>query len=682
MPATASVKVRIDDLRRVLRDHAHRYYVLDEPSLPDGEYDALYAELLALEQAHPELITPDSPSQRVGAAPDSAFETITHSVPMLSLDNALTEDEWLAFDQRARERLGWDLSVGLPYVCEPKFDGLAVSLLYRDGILVQAATRGDGQSGENITANIRTIRSVPLRLIQSKYEPSLLEVRGEVLMPQQGFEALNAQQIARGDKPFANPRNAAAGALRQLDPSITAQRPLDFYAYAVAQIEGADWPNSHGQTLSWLANLGFKQSHLVKQGRGPVFVQQAWQSLLDARESLPFAIDGMVVKVDDRQLQRDLGYVARAPRWAVAYKFPAQEASTLLEAVDFQVGRTGALTPVARLTPVSVGGVMVSNATLHNIDEIERLDLRIGDRVVIYRAGDVIPKVMRRLDDNDTEHERRQRVSLPTQCPVCQSAVVRLEDEAVARCGAGLFCPAQRKEVLKHFASRRAMDIDGLGDKWIELLIAQELVHSSADLYSLTPEQLLTLPRMAEKSATNLLNAIAKSRDTTLARFLYALGIRDVGETTAAALARQFGRLDALLAADEAALLATPDVGPVVASSIRQFLSEPHNQQIIAQLQAAGVNWSDQAAAQDLPQPLAGQTWVLTGTLATIGRDEAGDRLRALGAKVSGSVSKKTHAVVAGERAGSKLDAAKEHQVQILDETALLALLAEHEQMS
>jgi len=682
MPAIASVKVRIDDLRRVLRDHAHRYYVLDEPSLPDGEYDALYAELLALEQAHPELITPDSPSRRVGAAPDSAFETITHSVPMLSLDNALTEDEWLAFDQRARERLGWDLSVGLPYVCEPKFDGLAVSLLYRDGLLVQAATRGDGQSGENITANIRTIRSVPLRLIQSKFEPSLLEVRGEVLMPQQGFEALNAQQAARGDKPFANPRNAAAGALRQLDPSITAQRPLDFYAYAVAQIKGADWPNSHGQTLSWLANLGFKQSHLVKQGRGPVFVQQAWQSLLDARESLPFAIDGMVVKVDDRQLQRDLGYVARAPRWAVAYKFPAQEASTLLEAVDFQVGRTGALTPVARLTPVSVGGVMVSNATLHNIDEIERLDLRIGDRVVIYRAGDVIPKVMRRLDDNDTEHERRQRVSLPTQCPVCQSAVVRLEDEAVARCGAGLFCPAQRKEVLKHFASRRAMDIDGLGDKWIELLIAQELVHSSADLYSLTPEQLLTLPRMAEKSATNLLNAIAKSRDTTLARFLYALGIRDVGETTAAALARQFGRLDALLAADEAALLATPDVGPVVASSIRQFLSEPHNQEIIAQLQAAGVNWSDQAAAQDLPQPLAGQTWVLTGTLATIGRDEAGDRLRALGAKVSGSVSKKTHAVVAGERAGSKLDAAKEHQVQILDETALLALLAEHEQMS
>lgn len=682
MSASTTVSARVDELRRALRDNAHRYYVLDDPSLPDGEYDALYAELLALEKAHPELITSDSPSQRVGATPDSAFETITHSVPMLSLDNALTENEWLAFDQRARERLGWDLSVGLPYVCEPKFDGLAVSLLYRDGVLMQAATRGDGQSGEDITANIRTIRSVPLRLRHSSAEPSLLEVRGEVLMPQQGFEALNTQQAARGDKLFANPRNAAAGALRQLDPSITAQRPLDFYAYAVAQIEGAEWPNSHGQTLSWLASLGFKQSHLVKQGRGPVFVQQAWQALLDARESLPFAIDGMVVKVDDRQLQRDLGFVARAPRWAVAYKFPAQEASTLLEAVDFQIGRTGALTPVARLTPVSVGGVMVSNATLHNIDEIERLDLRIGDRVVIYRAGDVIPKVMRRLDENDKEHEQRQRVLLPTQCPVCQSAVIRLEDEAVARCGAGLFCPAQRKEALKHFASRRAMDIDGLGDKWIELLIAQDLVHSSADLYSITLEQLLTLPRMAEKSATNLLTAIAKSRDTTLARFLYALGIRDVGETTAAALARQFGRLDALLDADEAALLATPDVGPVVANSIRQFLSEPHNQQIIAQLQAAGVRWSDQAAAQDLPQPLVGQTWVLTGTLATIGRDEAGDRLRALGAKVSGSVSKKTHAVVAGERAGSKLDAAKEYQVPILDEAALLTLLAEHEQMS
>ncbi|MEO6699339.1 MAG: NAD-dependent DNA ligase LigA, partial [Paraperlucidibaca sp.] len=484
------MSARADELRRMLREHAHRYYVLDEPSLPDGEYDALYAELVTLERAHAELITPDSPTQRVGAPPSSAFHAISHSVPMLSLDNALTEDQWLAFDQRARERLNWDLSVGLPYVCEPKFDGLAVSLLYRDGLLVQAATRGDGQTGEDITANIRTIRSVPLRL-SSATAPALLEVRGEVLMPQHGFEALNAQQAERGDKLFANPRNAAAGALRQLDPSITAQRPLDFYAYAIAQIDGADWPITHAQALNWLASLGFKQSHLVKQGRGAVFVQQAWQALLDARESLPFAIDGMVVKVDDRQLQRDLGFVARAPRWAVAYKFPAQEASTRIESVDFQVGRTGALTPVARLTPVSVGGVVVSNATLHNIDEIERLDLRIGDRVVIYRAGDVIPKVMRRLDDNDAEHAQRTPIKLPTECPVCQSAVVRLEDEAVARCGAGLFCPAQRKEALKHFASRRAMDIDGLGDKWIELLIAQELVHSSADLYALTLEQLL-----------------------------------------------------------------------------------------------------------------------------------------------------------------------------------------------
>lgn len=690
--ALVATQARLDTLRNQIRDHAHRYYVLDTPSLPDGEYDLLYAELVALEQAHPELITPDSPSQRVGAAPDTAFISVTHSVPMLSLDNALTEAEWLAFDQRARERLGWDLAVGLPYVCEPKFDGLAVSLIYRDGLLVQAATRGDGQTGEDITANIRTIRSVPLRLSASDLRlgasvlrqssnalPTLMEVRGEVLMPQQGFEALNAQQAARGDKLFANPRNAAAGALRQLDPSITAQRPLDFYAYAIAQLDGVDWPSTHSQALSWLASVGFKQSHWVKTGRGAVCVQQAWQALLDARESLPFAIDGMVVKVDDRALQRDLGFVARAPRWAVAYKFPAQEASTVLESVDFQVGRTGALTPVARLSPVSVGGVMVSNATLHNIDEIERLDLRIGDRVVIYRAGDVIPKVMRRLDENDATHTQRPRIMLPDHCPVCQSAVVREADEAVARCGAGLFCPAQRKEALKHFASRRAMDIDGLGDKWIELLIAQDLVHSSADLYTLTFEQLLTLPRMAEKSATNLLQAIDKSRNTTLARFLYALGIREVGETTAAALARQFGRLEALLAADESALLATPDVGPIVACAISQFFAEPHNQAIIAQLQSAGVHWSNQAAAQDLPQPLAGQTWVLTGTLARIGRDEAGDRLRALGAKVSASVSKKTHVVVAGERAGSKLDAAQQYGVAVWNETALLALLAEHE---
>lgn len=676
---TSAAATRLTALRSQLREHAHRYYVLDAPSLPDGDYDALFAELLAIEQAHPELITPDSPSQRVGATPDSAFASVSHHVPMLSLDNALSEAEWLAFDQRARERLSWDLAVGLPYVCEPKFDGLAVSVIYRDGLLQQAATRGDGQTGEDITANIRTIRSVPLRLL-GDHPPALLEVRGEVLMPQQGFEALNAQQAARGDKLFANPRNAAAGALRQLDPSITASRPLDFYAYAIAQIDGDDWPRTHSQALHWLASLGFKQSGLVTQGRGAVFVQRAWQAMLAARETLPFAIDGMVVKVDDRQLQRDLGFVARAPRWAVAYKFPAQEASTVLEAVDFQVGRTGALTPVARLHPVSVGGVMVSNATLHNIDEIARLDLRIGDRVVIYRAGDVIPKIMRRLDSDDAaDHQRREVITLPAHCPVCQSAVVREADEAVARCGAGLFCPAQRKEALKHFASRRAMDIDGLGDKWIELLISHELVHSSADLYALTYDQLLTLPRMAEKSATNLLQAIANSRDTTLPRFLYALGIREVGETTAAALARQFGRLEALMQADEASLLATPDVGPIVASAIRQFFDEPHNQAIITQLQAAGVHWPDQQAAQDLPQPLAGQTWVLTGTLVNLGRDEAGDRLRALGAKVSGSVSKKTHVVVAGERAGSKLDAAVAHGVPVWDEAKLLALLAEHE---
>lgn len=663
---------RLTILRQQLREHAHAYYTADAPMLPDADYDALYRELLTLEAAFPALVTADSPSQRVGAAPDNAFASVRHVVPMLSLDNVFNEDELLDFDRRLRERLGWEVAVGLPYVCEPKFDGLAVTLHYHHGKLVQAATRGDGSSGEDITANIRTIASVPQQL-SGEHCPEQLEVRGEVLMPRAGFMALNARQEAAGEKRFANPRNAAAGALRQLDPRITAQRPLAFYAYTVAALQGAPWPGTHSQTLRWLAQLGFVIADEVSQGHGPAFVQQAWQKLLDAREQLPFDIDGMVVKVDDRRLQQDLGFVARAPRWAVAYKFPAQEASTLLEAIDFQVGRTGALTPVARLRPVTVAGVVVSNATLHNIDEVHRLDLRPGDTVVIYRAGDVIPKVMRRLDDDG--HDARPTVTLPAQCPVCASAVMRPEGEVIARCSAGQFCPAQRKEAIRHFASRRAMDIEGLGEKWIDLMVDAGLLTSTADIYRLTREQLLSLPRMAEKSASNLLAAIAHSRQTTLARFLFALGIANVGESTAEAFSRQFGSWPALQAADEAALMATPDVGPVVAQSVMSYLREPHNVAVIEALIAAGVTWADQAAARDLPQPLAGQTWVLTGTLSTLSRDEAGDRLKALGAKVSGSVSKKTHCVVAGESAGSKLAKAQELGVPVWDEEQLLAFL-------
>lgn len=666
---------RLAALRASLTHHGHLYHVLARPEITDAEYDRLYRELQVLEAEHPALVTPDSPTQRVGAMPDRAFAPVTHRVPMLSLDNVFSEAEWLDFDRRVRDRLGWELAVGVPYCCEPKFDGLAVSLHYEDGLLTRAATRGDGSTGEDITANVRTIPSVPLRL-RGDNPPAWLEVRGEVLMTHAGFEQLNATQLARGDKLFANPRNAAAGALRQLDPQITASRPLTFFAYAVVDVQGHEPRPSHAETLRWLAGLGFLVSDRVRSGHGALFVQQTCTQMIADRDSLPFDIDGMVVKVDDRRLQQDLGFVARAPRWAVAYKFPAQEVTTTLEAIEFQVGRTGALTPVARLAPVAVGGVVVSNATLHNIDEVGRLDLRPGDPVVIYRAGDVIPKVMRRVDDDG--HAARPVVTLPTHCPVCQSVVTRPEGVVIARCSAGLFCPAQRKEALRHFASRRAMDIEGLGEKWIDLMVDADLLRSPADIYGLTREVLLTLPRIAAKSAENLLAGIDRSRHTTLGRFLFALGIPEVGETTAGLLARQFGTLDALLAADEAALLATPDVGPVVAQSILGFLAEAHNQQVLRDLRAAGVTWPDLEAAQDRPQPLAGQTWVLTGTLETLGRDEAGDRLRALGAKVSGSVSKKTHCVVAGSAAGSKLDKARELNIMIWGEAELLALFAEH----
>lgn len=664
---------RIDALISELTEHNHRYYVLSDPSITDAEYDALLRELQSLEAQFPHLQRPDSPTLRIGSAIDATFSAVRHTTPMLSLDNAFNETEWVAFDKRARERLNWDLSVGLPYVCEPKFDGLAVSLEYQDNLLVRAATRGDGETGEDITANVRTIRSVPLRLIS--HYPGRLTVRGEVLMTHAGFQQLNAQQLAKGEKLFANCRNAAAGSLRQLDPRITASRPLTFFAYAVADYGRQEPPASHTQTLALLKSLGFLVSDDACSGRGSHFVQGAWETLRQRRDALPFDIDGMVVKVDDLRMQRELGFVARAPRWALAYKFPAQEVTTTLEAVDFQVGRTGAVTPVARLAPVAVGGVVVSNATLHNMDEIARLDLRVGDRVVIYRAGDVIPKVMRRVDD--AAHAARALIDLPKVCPECGSEVLREADEAIARCIGGMFCPAQRKESLRHFASRKAMNIEGLGEKWIDLMVSAGLLHHAADIYRLTMAQLLALPRMAEKSAQNLLDAIVASRQTTLARFLYALGMPEVGETTAATLAKHFGQLDRLMAANKDELLAVNDVGPVVAESIHHFFNEAHNREVIAQLQQVGVSWPEQEVPT-YEQALVGQTWVLTGSLSALTREEAGEHLKSLGAKVSGSVSKKTQCVVAGESAGSKLDKAIELGVPVWDESALIALLGQH----
>lgn len=673
----------IERLKAQIRYHNHRYYVLDDPELPDSEYDRLYVTLRELEAKFPDLVTADSPTQRVGGEPLAGFQTVTHEVPMLSLDNAFSAAEFLDFDRRARERLGDLLGSSpdlfatpqIPYCAEPKLDGLAISLLYEKGLLVRAATRGDGATGEDITHNVRTIPSVPLRLLGDKM-PARLEVRGEVVMPKAGFLKLNARAAAQGEKLFANPRNAAAGSLRQLDPRITARRPLEFYAYGALQAQGIDFPPSQYETLQQLVTLGFRVSQEIRRGNGPDFVQSFYADVQSRRDALPYEIDGVVIKVDNVRWQQELGFVSRAPRWATAYKFPAQEAITTVEAIEFQVGRTGALTPVARLAPVFVGGVTVSNATLHNFDEIERMDVRVGDSVVIYRAGDVIPKVVRVLAERRPADA--QPVVLPVSCPVCGSDVERPEDEAIARCSGGLFCPAQQKEALKHFVSRRAMDIEGLGDKWIEQLVDQGLIRSSADLYVLQKDDLLPLERMGERSADNLLAAIARSKSTSLPRFLFALGIREVGEATALMLARHFGRLDAIMAADEVALMQVPDVGPVVAESIATFFRQPHNREVMTRLRELGVHWPDLEAQGERPQPLAGQTWVLTGALTTMSRDEAKEKLQQLGAKVAGSVSKKTTCVVAGEAAGSKLADAEKLGITVRDENALLALLSEY----
>ena len=669
-----SVRSRVEHLRRQIEHHNHLYYVLDDPQIGDFEYDALLRELQALEAAHPELLTADSPTQRVGAAPLEAFETVRHPAPMLSLDNAFSADDVAAFDRRVRERLGRG-DTEIAYMAEPKLDGLAVSVVYRDGMLERAATRGDGEQGEDITANIRTLRSVPLKL-QGK-PPALLEARGEVYMPVAGFQRLNADQAEKGLKLFVNPRNAAAGSLRQLDPRITASRPLEMTFYALGVMEGGPPLATQAAALQALRGWGLRTSAEAQCVSGLAGCLAYFERLQARRPALAYQIDGVVYKVDEITAQEQLGFVSRAPRWAIAHKFPAEEAQTVLRAVDFQVGRTGALTPVARLAPVFVGGVTVTNATLHNQDEIDRKDVRIGDVVVVRRAGDVIPEVARVLAERRSgELPRFDLQAQFPRCPVCGSHVSRQEDEAVWRCTGGLFCPAQRKQALLHFASRRALDIEGLGDKLVEQLVDQQWVHTPADIYRLDLNTLAGLERMGEKSAQNLLAAVERSRSTTLARFIYALGIRNVGEATAKDLARYFGTLDNLLAADAQQLQQVPDVGPVVAQSVLAFVAEPHNLTVIAALRECGLHWPEQAVTLAASLPLQGKTVVLTGTLTTLTRDQAKEKLEQLGARVSGSVSKKTDFLVAGSEAGSKLDKAQQLGVPVLDEPGLLDLLS------
>ncbi len=660
---------RVQALREAINEHNYRYYVLDDPQVPDAEYDRLFRELKDLEADHPELVTEDSPTRRVGVNAETSFEEVVHRIPMLSLDNAFSDEELQDFDRRVRDRLKTDDLI--EYVCEPKLDGLAVSLHYEQGVLTRAATRGDGYAGEDITANIRTIPSVPLKL-RGDQVPGLVEVRGEVYMPKAGFEALNQSLTNKGEKAFVNPRNAAAGSLRQKKPSVTARRPLEMCAYSAAVTDDSLLPTTHWDTLQQVREWGFRINPEMRKAQGVEACLQAYQTLMTKRPELPYEIDGIVFKVNSLELQRTLGFVSRAPRWAIAHKFPAQEELTVIEDVEFQVGRTGAVTPVARLKPVFVGGVTVSNATLHNMDEIQRLDARIGDTVFIRRAGDVIPQIVKVVTEKRPPSARK--VVLPATCPVCDSDVIQIEGEAVARCSGGLFCPAQRKEAIRHYASRKALDIEGLGDKWIDILVDRDMVKTVADLYRLSKADLTGLERMGEKSASNLLGAIDKARNPVLWRFVYALGIREVGEATAKALASYFGSLEAMAAADEDTLQQVPDVGPIVAGHIRSFFDQPHNQEILEALRNAGVQWqTEEITAQ--ARPLQGETWVLTGTLSAMTRDEAKAQLEQLGAKVAGSVSRKTTCVVAGEAAGSKLTKAESLGVRVLDENDFQAFL-------
>jgi DNA ligase (NAD+) len=670
MSVPERIRKRAQQLREEVEFHNHRYYVLDAPVISDAEFDRLFRELQELEALHPGLVTPDSPTQRVGAAPLDEFPQVAHATPMLSLNNAFDEAEVAAFDRRVREGLGLEQ---VEYAVEPKFDGLAVGLTYENGVFARGATRGDGYTGEDVTRNLRTIRAIPLRL-PTAHPPRLLEVRGEVIMLKRDFLRLNQAQRERGEKEFVNPRNAAAGALRQLDPRITAGRRLTFFAYALGVAEGGDVPRDrHSAVLDYLAGLHFPVAPERGLARGVEALLGFYRDIGAKRERLPYDIDGVVYKVNDLRAQAELGFVSRAPRFAVAHKFPAEEAVTELLDIDVQVGRTGALTPVARLKPVFVGGVTVTNATLHNEEEVRRKDVWRRDRVVVRRAGDVIPEVLRVAQPGPREESDYFR--MPEKCPVCHSRVERLEEEAACRCSAGLYCPAQRKQALLHFASRRAMDIEGLGEKLVDQLVDTGMVATPADLYRLQREQLAGLERMAEKSAANLLAAIEGSRHPPLARLIFALGIRNVGEATARDLARHFGSMDDLMHADEAALMEVRDVGPVVAASIAGFFAEPHNREVVRELRALGVQPREAAPARAARGPAAGKTFVLTGTLPNYSRDQARELIEAAGGKVAGSVSKKTDYVVAGADPGSKHDKAVELGIEILDEDGLKRLL-------
>ncbi len=671
--AMADILIEIKRLRAEIDQHNYRYHIQDEPSIPDAEYDRLFKQLQTLEQTHPEFISDNSPTQRVGSAPISGFEEVQHEMSMLSLDNAFSEEDLRDFDRRVRERLEGVSEV--PYACEPKLDGIAVSLMYENGELVRGATRGDGSTGENITHNVRTIPSIPLRLMGEGI-PERLEVRGEIYMPKAGFNALNERALAKGEKAFVNPRNAAAGSLRQLDARITATRPLEMCCYGIGVFSGGVMPDTHVGSMQQLNRWGFKISRYLELLEGADGCFDYYQRMAELRNSLPYEIDGLVFKVDEYQLQKHLGFVSRYPRWAIAHKFPAQEEITQVESVEFQVGRTGAITPVARLKPVFVGGVTVSNATLHNMDEIARLDLHVKDWVIIHRAGEVIPKVVRVVADKRPADAKE--VSFPQSCPVCGSDIEKIEGEAIARCSGGLSCSAQRKEALRHYASRKAMNIDGLGEKLIDALVDKDLLKSIADIYLLKHDDIAGLERMGPKSADNLLIAIEKSKSTTLARFIYSLGIREVGEATARNLANVYGDLDAVIAASEEQLLAVPDVGDVVAHHIRTFFQQAHNLEVVAALKEAGVHWPLQESMQLENQPLLNKVYVLTGTLELMSRDDAKAKLQQLGAKVSGSVSKKTDCVVAGPGAGSKLAKAESLEVLVLDEEAFVSLLASY----
>ncbi len=672
-----TVVAQMRQLIQILAQHNHAYYVMDQPTIADSEYDQLFHQLKALEQQYPEWTQPDTPTNKVGGKPLAKFESVTHVVPMLSLGNVFNQEELFAFARRIEERLP---NQKIEYDVELKFDGLAISLWYEHGVLVRGVTRGDGETGEDITQNVKTIRNLPKVLSHaSGVVPELLEVRGEVLMPKLGFEKLNAENEAKGEKTFANPRNAAAGSLRQLDPAIAASRPLAFYAYGIAQCQPSHGLATMSASLEWLTEFGFAvgERHFICDSIQAV--QQAYEKINQERPDLSVEIDGMVVKVNDLKQQQQLGFLSREPRWATAYKFPAVAALTTVENIDWQVGRTGTLTPVARLNPVAVGGVTVSNVTLHNIGEIHRLDVRIGDTVSVYRSGDVIPKVEKvwpefRPDDT-------QDVHLPEQCPVCASPVVMPEGEALARCSGGLYCAAQRIEAIRHFVSRKAMDIEGLGERWVESLLYLDLLQDVADIYHLHEhrEKLLTIEKMGEKSVQNLFDAIENSKKTTLAAFIYALGIRGVGETTARMLANTFQTFEALLQADIDALMKTPDVGNITAEWIYDFFQAPHNLEVLERLFAAGIHWDAPVAPSR--QPLNGESWVVTGTLSSMGRDEATQLLQALGARVSGSVSSKTKCVVAGEKAGSKLDKAEKLGIAVINEAEFIQLMQDYGQL-